>query len=121
MKSTAQMGEIHARHVNDVLGMRHSPGSGNRWHRQTDGRHEPDLHYRFAQDSKSTLAASASVTLASWEKLVEQANGLRPILPLRFYGSTNLAVIKADLVVSTLDDFAELLTAAETYADLADS
>ncbi|GAA1978948.1 hypothetical protein [Kitasatospora viridis] len=111
-----KMGNGHEQHVADRLGMRRSRGSGNQWRDPIDARHNRlDTEYAFAADAKSTLAKSLSVSLAMWHKAVEQAGGERPMLALRFYTDRTLADVHADLAVSLLDDFADLLGAARLW------
>ncbi len=62
----------------------------------------------FVPTHNSTRAKSIGVTRAMWEKAKEQAGGERPLLPLRFYDTDKLDV-GLDLVVLSLDDFAEML------------
>jgi hypothetical protein len=69
------------------------------------------VRFAFAWDGKSTLGKSVGVSRVMWEKAKEQAGGERPALPLRFYDNERLDVGE-DLIVLGLDDFAELLAAA---------
>lgn len=116
MSLNKDMGDRHEAHLADRLGMRRSRGSGNQWRDPIDARHNRlDSEYAFAVDGKSTLKKSASVSLAMWDKAVEQAGGERPMLALRFYADASLTRVLADLAVADLDDFAELLDAARMW------
>jgi hypothetical protein len=106
------MGDAHEEHFTDVLGQRKTRGSGNQWRDQLDGKHNRlDTEWAFASDGKSTLKKSISVSLEMWKKIVEQAGGDRPTMPVRFYGNESLKV-EADLILSDLYDFAEMRQAA---------
>ncbi len=107
-----RMSKAHEETLAATLGGRMTRGSGNQFANPMDGRHSRyDRAVAFAWDGKSTLAASIGVSLAMWEKAVEQAHGERPMLGLRFYRTERLDV-GLDLVTVRLDDFAELLGAS---------
>lgn len=109
---TRKMSDAHEEHLVEVLGGRKTKGSGNQWHNPMDGRHSSrTVNYAFAWDGKSTLGKSIGVTREMWGKAEDQAGGERAALPLRFYDDERLRV-GLDLVVISLDDFAELLDAA---------
>jgi len=110
-RPTRAMSDKHEKDLAELLGGRVTPGSGNGWANPMDVRQHRYDPFAFALDGKSTLAASMSVTREMWEKAQEQAGGERPGLPLRFYDTERLAV-GLDLIVISLDDFAELLDAA---------
>ena len=102
------------RHETDVaerLGGRKTRGSGSQWHDKGDGRNEHFGSFPFAWDCKSTQRQSISVTLAMLEKIIEEAHGDRPALPLRFYSNARLDVAQ-DWIVVKLDDFTEILETA---------
>lgn len=112
-----RMGDAHEEFLAELFGGRMSRGSGNQWRNPMDGRHnrftEP---FAFAWDGKSTLGLGVSVTRAMWTKAVEQAEGERPMLGLRFYENGELEV-SHDLVVMTAHDAAELREAALKWAE----
>ncbi|MFD7835556.1 hypothetical protein [Streptomyces sp. NPDC059761] len=113
MSLNKDMGDQHEKHLAQTLGMRQTRGSGNQWRDPIDARHNRlDTEWAFAVDGKSTLAKSASITRAMWEKAVEQAGGERPMLGLRFYNDASLSRVGVDLAVCDLDDFAEMREAA---------
>lgn len=115
-KTTRDLSDRHEAHVAEVLGGRQTRGSGNQWRDQTDGKNaKGDETYVFAWDGKATLAASTTVRLSDWEKVVEQGHGHRPALPLRFYTDARLTG-HVDLVVIDLDDLAELREQANEAA-----
>jgi hypothetical protein len=106
------MSDAHEIFLADLFDGRRSVGSGNQANDQADGRNRVyDTIYPAAWDGKATLGKSHSVTLETWDKLVEQAHGLRPILALRWYADERLHV-RRDLVVLDAHDFAEILEAA---------
>ncbi len=106
------MSDAHEAHLAEVLGGKVMPGSGNQWNNQMDVRQSHHhLTFAIAADGKSTFGKSISVTREMWDKAVEQSHGERAVLPLRFYDTERLKV-GIDLVVLSLDDFAELLEAA---------
>lgn len=111
-----KMADAHEEHVAELVGGRIPRGSGNQWRDQLDVKHDSRDPMGFAMDAKSTRKKSFSVSLKIWEKLVEQGYGQRPALPIRFYPEHGLKP-ELDLVVLTLDDFAEML---ETIKDLQD-
>ena len=109
------MSDPHEEYVAAMLGGRMSKGSGNQWHNPMDGRHSTrSQYYSFAWDGKSTLSKSVSVSLAMWDKAKEQARPAKPLLPLRFYATTN-GEVALDLVVLSLSDFALVLEDANRY------
>lgn len=110
-----RMGDRHEAHVAEVLGQRQTRGSGNQWRDQMDSKHDrTECVFAFANDGKSTLAKSISITRTMWAKAVEQAGGERPMLTLRFYDDASLKVY-ADLAVCDLLDFAEMREDAERW------
>jgi hypothetical protein len=110
-----RMGDLHEKHVAEVLGQRQTRGSGNQWRDQMDSKHDrTTCVFAFANDGKSTLGKSIGVSRAMWAKAVEQAGGERPMLTLRFYDDASLKV-HADLAACDLLDFAEMREAAEMW------
>lgn len=109
MKSpaTTAMGEAHDRACAELLGGRKTRSSGNQFNDQLDGKHD-DGEFRFAWDGKSTFGKSLTVSLRSWDKIVEQAHGMRPLMPLRFYTDWRLTV-GLDLVVCDMNDLCEMI------------
>lgn len=112
--TTRAMSDKHEEHLIDVLGGVPSPGSGNQAAKPLDGRHSRMTEkFAFAWDAKSTLADSISVSRNTWDKIVRDAHGERPLMPIRFYDTQRLDV-GLDLVVLDLNDFVELLEAARS-------
>lgn len=112
MSLNHKMGDRHEDDVQSLLGGRRTRGSGNQPANPMDGRHAHfDQAFAFAWDCKSTLRRSLGVTLDMWVKACEQAHAERPSLPIRFYADESLRA-HVDLVVTDLDDFAEVLEAA---------
>lgn len=112
MSLNGKMGGAHERHLVRVLGGYRTKASGAVWTDQMDGRHNRDAQpFAFAWDGKSTLGKSVGVSRVMWEKAREQAAGERPMLALRYYDNERLDVGE-DLVVLSLNDFAEMLDAA---------
>lgn len=116
--TTSDMGRLHEEHAAEIFGGARSRGSGSTWKDQTDGYNGPDDPFSFRWDCKSTKAASISVSLATVEKVTEQAQGHRWAIPLRLYGNDKLTVVSADLVALKDTDVAELLEAARSWAAL---
>lgn len=110
--TTREMSDAHEERIAEVLGVRQTRGSGNQFNDPTDGRTPHDGGaFEWAADGKSTLGKSIGVSRAMWAKLVEQAHGARPAVPLCFYDDQRLTV-GLDLVVVRLYDLGELLETA---------
>ncbi len=113
MSLNRKMSDLHEGYLQQALGGRRTPGSGNQPANPMDGRHNRyEETMAFAWDGKSTFAKSISVSLAMWEKAREQSLGERPMLALRFYSDDRLKNVKHDLVVIDMEDFLELLEIA---------
>lgn len=106
-----RMADAHEEHIVDLIGGRIPRGSGNQWRDKLDGKHDASDPFAFAWDAKSTRKGSYSVSKKLWAKITEEADGLRPALPIRFYEDSPKLKAELDLVVLTLDDFAEMLEA----------
>lgn len=102
-----KMSQRHEKYVAELLGGRVHRGSGNQWHNPADGSNGHEEEFAFAWDCKATMAVSTILTREMWRKIVEQAHGLRPAIPVRFYDDPSLDS-HVDLVVVGLDDFAEM-------------
>jgi hypothetical protein len=106
------MSDKHEVFLAELLDGRRSKGSGNQYNDAMDGRNRRyEQAYAFAWDGKSTLGKSVGVTREMWSKAVEQSDGERPMLALRWYDDYRLNP-GLDLVVVDANDFAELLQAA---------
>lgn len=104
-----RMSEAHEAHLAEVLNGVRSRGSGNQAANPADGRQDHHLQsIAFSWDCKATVAKSISVKLSDWEKIKEQSEGERPLLPIRMYTNDRLTQYE-DLVVLALDDLVELL------------
>lgn len=113
--TTRDLSDRHEAWLLELLGGRATKGSGNQWHNQMDGRQNPRLqHYAFSWDGKATLAKSASVSLAMWDKAREQASPAKPLIPLRFYANERLEVTR-DLIVVDAITFASMLEDANRF------
>lgn len=113
--TTRDMSDRHEDDLVKLLGGRQTPGSGNQFNNQMDGRHRRyDDRYAFAWDGKSTFGKSVGVTREMWTKALEQSGDERPMLALRWYDNERLKVGQ-DLAVIDLHDFAELLEVARKY------
>lgn len=110
-----RMAEMHEDYLARTLpGARRTRASGSQFNDQTDVRQDRrDRLMAFAFDAKATLNRSASVKLADWDKVVEQAHHEQPGLALRFYADESLTQVLADLVVIRAEDFAALLEYSE--------
>jgi hypothetical protein len=111
---TKRMADAHEEFLVGLFGGRCTPGSGNQFNRQMDGRQNHlDQPIAFAWDGKSTMGQSIGVSRPMWSKAIEQAHGERPMLPLRFYDTERLDV-GLDLAVVNIHDLAELLDQIDT-------
>lgn len=120
--TTRKMSDRHESDVAQALGGRLTRASGSVWQDKTDGKHNSEVTpYAFAWDCKATTGKSASISLSTWAKLEEQADGLLPALPLRFYADTRLTMSALDLVALRLDHFAEILDEANMMARVRES
>lgn len=118
--TTRKMSDKHEAFLAELFGEHSSvmPGSGSGWAKQMDvrGKHLEE-EYAFAVDGKSTFRESISVSLAMWEKAVEQAHNEIPALALRWYSSYQLDS-KLDLVVIEAQTFKAMKECAEEWPDL---
>lgn len=113
--TTRQMSDSHEKFLATLIDGIRMPGSGNQWARPTDARNKRyDTDYAFAVDGKSTLGKSIGVSQDMWNKVVEQADGERPMLALRWFSDYRLTVAQ-DLIVIDAGDFAEILADARAY------
>lgn len=111
-----RMGDLHEAYVADVLGQRQTRGSGNQWRDQMDSKHDrTSCVFAFANDGKSTLGKSISISREMWAKAVQQAGGERPMLTLRWYADASLSKVDIDLAACDLLDFAEQREDAEKW------
>ena len=114
MSLNKKMGDAHEERMVEALGGRPTRGSGNQAHDPMDGKHTRlEVRFGFAWDGKSTRGKSIGVTREMWDKAVEQAQDRRPMLGLCFYDDDRLRNY-TDLIVVTMDDFQEVLQAAES-------
>ena len=108
-----KMGDTHEAWLIEQFGGRQSPGSGSQWRNPMDGRHNRyEQKFAWAWDGKSTRSKSVSVTRAMLDKAVEQADGERPMIALRFYDDDRLRSHE-DWIVIRASDFIELQEKAE--------
>lgn len=109
--TTRRLSDVHEKDAVEAFGGRIPRGSGNQWRDQLDGRqHRLEQNMAFAWDCKATEGKSIGVTLKMWDKTVEQADGERPMLLLRFYGPG--LRVEEDLAVISWADLQELLAYA---------
>lgn len=100
--TTRKMSDAHELYLVEQFGGRRTKGSGNQWSNPMDGRHNQILQESaLAWDGKSTLSKSVGVSLAMWEKAVEQAGMEEPMLALRWYRTERLDVLLDLAVVRT--------------------
>jgi hypothetical protein len=102
-----KMSVKHEKDVAKLLGGRVPRGSGNQWHNPTDGVSPHGEVFAFSWDCKATMANSFSLTRMTWQKIREQASGLRPAVPVRFYDDFTFRTY-VDLIVVDLNDFVEM-------------
>lgn len=107
--TTRNMSDKHERFLQELFGGRLTPGSGNGFANQMDVRNNREDPLPLAIDGKSTFGKSIGVTEEMWEKALEQAGDLTPILALRWYAKDNTLTPKRDLVVLDAHDFAEMV------------
>jgi hypothetical protein len=104
-----RMAENHEKHLSEVYEGRRTRGSGNQFNAKADVRQSRYTEdFAVAVDGKATLGASTSVSRATWDKLVDDAGGEKPVLALRFFDTDRLDVA-LDLAVVSEDDLLELL------------
>lgn len=115
-RTTREMSDAHEKAVCEALGARRCAGSGNQPANPMDGRQNRYTSpVAFAFDGKSTFGATVSVTLPMWDKAVDQAQGERPMIAMRWYATRRLGV-RLDLVAITLEDMSELLERSDRLA-----
>lgn len=109
-----RMSDLHEADLSEWFGGRGpTPGSGNQFNRPMDGRvSRYNERYAFAWDGKSTRGESIGVSRSILAKIVDQAGGERPMLPLRFYSDDRLRLYE-DWVVLRIHDLLEILDATK--------
>jgi hypothetical protein len=110
MPDNHDMADLHEKDIADALGGTRTRASGAVWFDKGDGRagDHLDTEFAWAWDCKATAGKSIAVSRAMLAKLVTEAHGERPLLPLRFYNDDR-GGHDPDWVVVLLDDFLELL------------
>ena len=116
--TTRQMSDLHESMIEERTGAKRTRGSGNQFNGQADNRHTFDVPFATAYDGKSTLGRSIGITREMWDKLKEQAAGLIPALPLRFYRNEYLTVVDLDLIVVEMEHYLELREKAQRYEEM---
>src|SRR5690349_11407580 len=121
-RTTRDLSDRHAEFIATLFGAPVQRGSGNQPNRPTDNRMAVTRYtpIAFAFEGKATQQQSLGLRLADWQKVREQAHGLRPALAYRFYEKDNLLRPVADLIAVDAHDFAEILEAANTYREMSD-
>jgi hypothetical protein len=111
--------ERFEQHVNTLLELDGTVSSGSQWHDKGDGTNR-DMYdgnpFRLLVDAKTTVRGSYSVSakeMARWARIGVEA-GKRFVLPIRFLPSNSRP--QTDVVVLSLDDFAELVELAKRGA-----
>ena len=105
----------HEEDFAELIGGTRVPGSGSQWHNKGDAANQHHELFAIRGDCKCTQGQSISVSRAMIRKLLEDAGGELPALPLRFYKNEHLD-IEYDLVAVLSDDFGELLENARQNA-----
>jgi hypothetical protein len=113
--------QAHEKHVQDLLELDSTPGSGNQFYAPgdaVDNRHQQQSSFAVLADCKYTEKGSFSVNHHFMAQQTDRATeaGKRFVMPIRFFHRG--ARHPDDYVVLGLDDFAELLTKARTLDDL---
>lgn len=105
-------------HVQEVLGLSSTPGSGNQFHSPGDAVDTGhDSIFPLIADCKATKNHSYSITRKFWEQWSQKAaeDGKRFIAAVRLWPRGDRT--PTDVVVIGLDDFAELLAMARAGED----
>lgn len=100
-------------HAQSLLGLRGTIASGTKWYDPGDGTSEREgILFPFMTDAKCTRSKSWSVSLQFLEQWTRKSSefGKRFLMPLRFITDQ---MEYRDYVILTLDDFAEIVEAAE--------
>lgn len=113
--TTRKLSDQHEQFLAELLDGRRTRGSGNQFNDQMDGRNDTTQPHALAWDGKATQGKSVGVTRAMWEKAVEQAHGLIPVLALRWYHEGYTLKPELDLVTVEANDFAAILADAREY------
>jgi hypothetical protein len=86
-----KMGEAHEAHIAEAWGGARQRGSGSQWSNPADVREDrTETEIAVAADGKSTTSQSIAIKKADLRKLVEQAGGEIPVMPVRFYDDYRL-------------------------------
>jgi hypothetical protein len=113
---TRKMSERHEDDLVELLGGTRTRNSGAVWSDQADGHQIGlDQYWRFTWDGKSTLGESIGITRKMIAKMREQARGLEPMIPLRWYGNDRLTEVSEDWIAIEADTFAAILADANAY------
>lgn len=116
--TTTEMGDRHEKHLAEVFGGRQTKSSGNQWNDQGDVRNVHDEPFAFCVDGKSTKSKQIAITEEILDKIIEQSQGDRPAIGLRWYGNEKLTAVKHDWAAMKTTDVSELLEAARHSAEL---
>jgi hypothetical protein len=112
----ASMGRKHEDHIAEVWGGERQRASGSQWSNPADVRENHLLvPLAIAADGKSTTAKSIAITRADLIKLVEQAGGEIPVLPVRFYDDYRLQEAEDWVLLREQDALAWRERAALSY------
>lgn len=112
-----QMADAHEADMAEWTGGKLQKGSGNQWHAQMDSVDGTrDRVLPMAGDGKATAGKSIGVSLAMWDKAVQQAGPVQtPYLALRWYQDARNLVVDQDLVVVSAATFQRLLSGARQW------
>jgi hypothetical protein len=116
--ATQRMGELHEEYLAELNGGRKTRSSGNQWADQGDGYNHHDDPFAFNWDGKSTKGKQIAVTLGMIQTQIENAQGERPMLGLRWYGTEDLREVTADWIAVQASDWGEVLETAREAAGL---
>ena len=120
--TTRKMSSRHEEDLVDLLGGQRTRNSGAVWSDQADGHQTGmDQFWKFTWDGKSTLGKSVSVTRDMLAKLREQARGLEPMLPMRWYANDRLTEVSEDWIAIEAETFAQVLEDANRWRRVKDS
>lgn len=109
MNPRLKLSRQHEDDVAELLDGHQSKSSGNQWHDAADGKHDRYEEFGFAWDCKCVLPTTKSISISrdDLDKLIEQARGRRPGMPVRFYKSER-GQVEHDFILIRLHDFAEM-------------
>lgn len=113
MSVISRLANLHEEFIASVLRGRKTKASGSQWNDPGDGRHNRHNHltpFAFGWDCKCAMPGtkSISITRDMLDKIIEQAGGERPMIPLRFY-ATERGAVQYDWLAMPVSDLVEMI------------